>query len=390
VHPEDVSAISRRMVEHFVDTVLPCGALPRAALEDEVTTITRVCLALAVTMLDGTTAPERSERLQEAAATWARAGIPIDVIHHAVHDGLKMAFDRISAHATTGDHRSMVDIARRFLDIVDRITSTVVEAYVRELRTVAGRNHNVVRALTSALLGGHNTSTMARESGIPVARSYHVFALSIPPHRNASDPPLDSKVLARRTLSRVEAEIATRCGDHALTQLSACGGTVLVPDDQFAVGEAAEFVERMSGAARVPIRATVLCSPPAGIPHAVEQAHELLDIVHRLQLVGGLYRFEDLALEYQLTRPGPAREHLGAALDPLEDTPELLETLRVHISNNLNRQLTARVLHVHANTIDYRFKRIGQLTGFDPGQVKGLWYLRSALVARSYQRDRVA
>ncbi len=93
---------------------------------------------------------------------------------------------------------------------------------------------------------------------------------------------------------------------------------------------------------------------------------------------------------HSLTRPGPAREHLGAALDPLDDNPELLETLRVHISNNLNRQLTARVLYVHANTIDYRFKRIGQLIGFDPGQVKGLWYLRSALVARSYQRDRRA
>lgn len=63
----------------------------------------------------------------------------------------------------------------------------------------------------------------------------------------------------------------------------------------------------------------------------------------------------------------------------------MLETLRTRISNNLNRQRTARILHVHTNTVDYRLKRIGQLTGFDPTQAAGLWYLRSALVARTYQ-----
>ncbi|WP_280381795.1 helix-turn-helix domain-containing protein, partial [Nocardia wallacei] len=49
------------------------------------------------------------------------------------------------------------------------------------------------------------------------------------------------------------------------------------------------------------------------------------------------------------------------------------------------RQRTARLLHVHTNTVDYRLKRIGQLTGFDPTQASGLWYLRSALVARTYR-----
>ncbi|RDI42463.1 PucR family transcriptional regulator, partial [Nocardia mexicana] len=74
----------------------------------------------------------------------------------------------------------------------------------------------------------------------------------------------------------------------------------------------------------------------------------------------------------------------GSLLDPLDHHPELLDTLQTHIAHNLNRQRTARLLHVHTNTVDYRLKRIGQLTGFDPTQASGLWYLRSALVARSY------
>ncbi|NEW36894.1 PucR family transcriptional regulator, partial [Nocardia cyriacigeorgica] len=45
-------------------------------------------------------------------------------------------------------------------------------------------------------------------------------------------------------------------------------------------------------------------------------------------------------------------------------------------------QRTARILHVHPNTVDYRLRRIGRLTGLDLSPTEGLWYLRSALVAR--------
>lgn len=65
------------------------------------------------------------------------------------------------------------------------------------------------------------------------------------------------------------------------------------------------------------------------IPAAAERAHELLDMVERLDCPPGLYRFADLALEYQLTRP------------------------------------------------------VAHLTGLDPTQGSGLWQLRSAMIARS-------
>ncbi|PPJ24859.1 helix-turn-helix domain-containing protein, partial [Nocardia nova] len=38
----------------------------------------------------------------------------------------------------------------------------------------------------------------------------------------------------------------------------------------------------------------------------------------------------------------------------------------------------------HTNTVDYRLKRIAQLTHLDPTQPSGLWYLRSAPIARTY------
>ncbi|MEU4322319.1 helix-turn-helix domain-containing protein [Nocardia fluminea] len=382
---KDVRALSRQMVGHFVATVAPCGTLPGDAISGDVTTITRICLEFAVGMLDGRDVPSQLQRLQEAAGAWAREGVPIDTIHHSIAEGFKIGLDLVVSSASGKDFDSLVGGVKVVMELLDTITAQISLAYVRELRGVVSEHHTAVHTLTSALLGGHSTSTMARECGITIAETYAVFALAIPQHREEANPALDSKVVARRKLRRVQAELAKRCGDSALSLLSVDGGTVLIPADAFDREGLTALVAQLSQAAQVGITAAMVETNTTGVPDAADQAHELLDMVQRLEVTSGLYRFDELALEYQLTRPGPGREFLGSLLDPLDQYPELLETLQRHIANNLNRQRTARVLHVHTNTVDYRLKRIGQLTGFDPTQPSGLWYLRSALVARSYR-----
>lgn len=408
---KDVWALSRQMVGHFVENVAPCGTLPGDAITGDVTTITRTCLELAVSMLDGKDIRAKTERLEDAAGQWAREGVPINTIHHAIHEGFKIGLDLVTGAAlrqaggayrpedaaepvpggsrtvlTLGedDYLSLVDGAKRVVEMLDTMTTAVSVAYVRELRAVVSEHHTAVHTLTSALLGGHPTSTMARECGIEIAERYRVLAVAIPAHPEQSNPMLDATVVARRKLRRVQAELALRCGESLLSLLSVDGGTLLIPAEQFDEDALAELVARLTHAARVPVTAAVVTTAAAEIPTAADQAHQLLDMVQRLRSAPGLYRFDDLALEYQLTRPGPGREYLGSLLDPLDEHPELLETLQTHIAHNLNRQRTARLLHVHTNTVDYRLKRVGQLTGFDPTQASGLWYLRSALVARTY------
>lgn len=381
---QDVRSVSRQLVGHFVDNVVPCGTLPGDIISGDVTAITRVCLELAVSMLDGRDIPAKTGRLAEAAAGWSREGVPIDTILHAIHEGFKIGMDLIVAQATTQDYVSLMDGAKLVVDMLDTINATVARAYVREHRAVVGEHHTAVHTLTSALLGGHSTSTMARECGIDIADEYSVLALDIPKHPDENHPMLDGKIVARRKLRRLQAELATRCGETALALLSVDGGTILIPTATMDDAQLDKLLTHLTAAAHVPVTATSVVAPPADIPSAADRAHELLDMVQRLKCVAGLYRFADMALEYQLTRPGPGRETLGAVLDPLDDHPELLQTLQCHISNNLNRQRTARVLHIHTNTVDYRIKRICQLTGFDPTATSGLWQLRSALIARSF------
>lgn len=139
----------------------------------------------------------------------------------------------------------------------------------------------------------------------------------------------------------------------------------------------------LSAAAQVPVTAAGVWAARADIPEAARQAHELLELALRFGRTGRWHTFADLALEYQLTRPGNSRERLAALLDPLDDHPQLEQTLRLHLCSDLSRRRVAQLLNIHANALDYRLKRVGRLTGMDPLSPDGQWYLRAALVART-------
>jgi len=96
----------------------------------------------------------------------------------------------------------------------------------------------------------------------------------------------------------------------------------------------------------------------------------------------GLYGLRDVLLDYQLTRPSDAQAPLAALLDPLDPFPDLLTTLEAYLAQDLDRRRTAASLHVHPNTLDYRLKRIAELSGLEPGTTSGLQLLACAVAVR--------
>ncbi|MGW4633496.1 PucR family transcriptional regulator [Nocardia sp. NPDC004415] len=381
----DVPTLTGQLVDHFLDNVAVCRTLPGDAITGDVTSVTRMCLEIAGGLIDGAEVTGKLDRLSVIAQGWAREGVPIDAILHAFHEGLRLSLELVHEAGAQADPGALVDGFRTSMRISDLLCTTVTRAYVREHRDVAAEHHTAVHTLVSMLLAGRPTGTAARECGVPVAEAYSVLALSLPQHPDEHDPRFDGAVVARRKLRRVQTALAQHCGERALSMLSVDGGTLLIPADLLPDDALDTLIENLSQAARVDISAAVVPAATAGVPDAAQRAHEVLDMVERLACPPGLFRFGDLALEYQLTRPGPGRARLGELLTPLEAHPDLYETLRVHLGNNLNRQRTARLLHIHTNTVDYRLRRVAQLTGLDPGQSTGLWQLRSAMIAHSFQ-----
>ncbi|MFD4406255.1 PucR family transcriptional regulator [Nocardia sp. NPDC058499] len=240
------------------------------------------------------------------------------------------------------------------------------------------------RTLAAALLTGCSPATAARTAGVVVAGSYHVLAVDITGPASVLGPGSPAAAAHSEGPQLTPEELAGLFSPEALAHRTTDGTTVLIPAHAGTGSVLDESVDRVARTVGAPVVTVIAEASPADIPTAAEQVWAIVDVVRRLRLPTGLYRFDDLALEYQLTRPGPGRDQLASLLDPLDEHPELTRTLHTHIANNLNRQRTARALHIHPNTVDYRLKRIGELTGLDANEAPGLWYLRSALVVRGY------
>ncbi|WP_173265231.1 PucR family transcriptional regulator [Streptomyces pacificus] len=65
----------------------------------------------------------------------------------------------------------------------------------------------------------------------------------------------------------------------------------------------------------------------------------------------------------------------------LETGPDLLGTLDAYYGHDMHRGATASALNVHTRTLDYRLRRVRELTGIDPGSTRGVRTL-SAVVTR--------
>lgn len=72
---------------------------------------------------------------------------------------------------------------------------------------------------------------------------------------------------------------------------------------------------------------------------------------------------------------------LSAVARRLDSGPDLLVTLDAYYRHDMHRGATATALNVHTRTLDYRLRRVRELTGIDPGSTRGVRTL-SAVVTR--------
>lgn len=380
-----------RAVSDRIQSAAPIRTSLHRSTSDDAASVARACLRLAIALVDGPERPEFGHEVELAAEQWARDGIAIDTIIDTLHDGVRIGMNLLAASGSRACEPGLgtataairgafadADVTQLALRVLNTMTTAITRAYVRQSTAAPGQPLAGQQTLASALLSGQDTTT-ARRYGVEIADEYFVLALAF--SRAAPPAPgTDPRTLGRWPLTVIHAELVRRYQDAVLPALSIDGGTILLPTTHAGDGELESLIADLSTMATVSVTAIVACSVTDEVPATDILAHQLLDLTHRLGLPPGVYRFADLALEFQLTRPGPGMDSLSAVLAPLDAHPELLDTLRRHLRNNLNRQRTARALRLHTNTIDYRLKRVARLTGLDITRADDLWYLCSALV----------
>ncbi|MEU8250048.1 helix-turn-helix domain-containing protein [Nonomuraea sp. NPDC048916] len=335
--------------------------LPRETLDREVTSSVTAVYGLLLRALreDGAVSPGDLTRLVEWSARRAEERVPLEAVITAYLIGAEVWWRALAGAAEPGE---LAGAGAALLGVLHSAMPAVVLAHQQAQEDVRSEDKRVRRALLTALLDGRPYETAADAAGVLVGGEYEVVMVAF-----EGSPP------ARLVQSALDAHTGTPVlMDHA-------AGVALLPGRPDLPG----LVARLGDDVGHPVlAAAALAAEPATIPAAAEEAGRVLELVRRLRRPHGLYRLDDVLLEYQLGRPGDGLVRLAAKLDSLDGHPYLLETLRVFVDRGQNRRQTALDLRIHRNTLDYRLHRVSALTGLDLAVPAEARLLQAALVAR--------
>ncbi|MEU7002293.1 helix-turn-helix domain-containing protein [Nonomuraea sp. NPDC046570] len=342
--------------------------LPREVLDEEVSrSVTAVLGLMLRTLREGEAlGPGTLTELIAWSARRAEERVPLEAVLTAYLIGAEVWWGALAEAATPGE------LAGAGMDLLGCLRSAlpaVAIAHLQAQEDIRSEEGKVRRALVSALLSGQPYEALAEAARVTIAASYEVLEI-----RFTSARPAD-----RRTVRFVQSALDASTGTPVLAVLDHTGGVALLPgapDLRALVGRVAE------AGGRPVVVAAALAAEPGLIPEAAEEAGRVMEIVRRLGRPPGLYRFDDVLLEYQLARPGGGLTRLAAKLDPLDGHPHLVSTLRAFVNRGHNRSQAARDLHIHRNTLDYRLHRVTALTGLDLAVPAEARLLEAALTAK--------
>jgi hypothetical protein len=385
--------LARRMLTAFIEQIPLYGHLPQEQLEGEILDILRHNLRIFFEFLEQGTNPSDADlaAIRASAARRAEERIPLDAVLTAYHLGAIIGWKALREEAGPDEGDEVLDIAERVLLYTQAVTSAVAEAYVEERQAIYGEERDARRALAEALLAGTSVKGMADRVGQEPASAYAVLALTIGTSPDEKDVGVEGAVAARRKLRRLEGELEARTKGSALPMLSPVGGIALLPapaeERDLVLADMPKLIDALAAAAGAEVVAGVAWRDADDVAAGADEAREVVRLACEQGRPPGAYTIDDVLLEFLLTRPSRAADRLELVLDPLVDGPELIATLEGYFAADFDRRRAAANLHIHPNTLDYRLRRVAEMTGLSVGTAKGVQVLGAALTIRRMRAE---
>ncbi|WP_370185418.1 PucR family transcriptional regulator [Rhodococcus wratislaviensis] len=366
-------------------------SLPPAIRQSELPAITRRSLSVILRSIRVNRSPSADDlrSAREIAAQRADEAVPLPLVIGNWQHGFERIWQEVSSIANPDEIIEIEYIGAALFSLLGIYIETVVESYQRERAVidseVSSANHLVARML----LDGQDAQSYADRFRIELASSYHVVALAIEPLPDELvEDPTGRTVAGRRKLRHILRIADFHRTPPVLTTLGPSGGHLLVA----AAAEASspppydvvrDLVVRIQSSAGAQVRAGFIDNVPLDeVSRSGQLATEVLTLAGSRHRPPQVCRLADVALEYQLSRPGEGSQLLDLLLVPLEPFPELLELLECYLRRDMDRMSTARALRVHPNTVNNRLRRITSLLGTDPNTFEGVMTLGAALARR--------
>lgn len=381
--------ISERMLAEGLGATPPATDLPEGHFTAEVLPAIYAC-GRAVLHAIGEdrefTGAEVATFVAPVAERHAEDRFPLSILIEAIHGSAQSVLAEAAALATPDEMADLVQVGSRLLDLLKHINIIVVETYTAVEQSIYNAEREARRELCSALLRGQPADDQAARADTPLSDRYTVLGV----HIDSDDQPTSvADLLARRRIRILHRTLDTISNGTALVTFDGSTGIALLPrysdepESTRYAGLAAELAEQFGASAHL---AECPAVPRAELPEAAAEVAELATLARLLGRPTGTYRLDDLLLEYQLTRPGHARDRLAERIIPLLSNPHLLEALEAHLRYGSDRKAAAARLHVHPNTFSYRLRRIAELTGIDPTDPNNSRLLAASLtIQRTHQ-----
>lgn len=314
----------------------------------------------------------------------AEDGIPLATLMVALHGAIEHLWSVVASLTTPDDVDDLVALSLRLMDLLKVMTVVMAETYADTVQSLYSAAFEANQNLCSALLRGDPVDDVIAGLNVSLADSYYVVAFQVGAGRRPTNT--GEMLVARRRARWTRRVLDDLVGWTVLNSFDGCRGMVLLPttSEDAAVPSVEAVVHAVEERLQTDIYAGIChAEHRTAIPAAATDSRALAELAQRLSKPPGLYAMEDLLLEFQLTRPSHVRDQILAKLKPLETHPHLIEALSIHIKHGVDRKSAAAELFVHPNTLSYRLRRIGELTGIDPTTPDGSRLLAAALTIRN-------
>jgi len=386
-----ISEVSRRAVTQVVAEVPFYAQLPREVVEGELTDYMMVHARLFLRAAREGRQPTLEELAGPLTAGERRAqeGVPLEAMLAAYLAASREAWAALVDLARHDELEEALAAGFRTFRYLEALLPAVSAVYLEEHRAIYGEEREVRRELVAALLAGRPFEALAERAQIRVAHRYVVLSMSLPDP--ASRPgEVAADLAGRRTVRAVQEVLDRYAAGRVLSALDARGGTALLPAEEPEAVQAdlQGLLSALVEVAGSPVRAGAAAAGAiTQVPTAAAEASEIAALAARLGRPSGVYSLDDLLLEYQVSRPGVARQRLAAKLDGLSGQDHLVDALEAFLARDHNIRLAAQDLHVHPNTLHYRLHRVAEVTGLDPTSPADARVLAAARVIRQLSGD---
>ncbi|MFD3659957.1 PucR family transcriptional regulator [Streptomyces sp. NPDC058659] len=318
---------------------------------------------------------------RERAAQRAEEGMPLHTLLRSHSTAVYVLWQALRDEATDEEAGALIELVDFLLRSHEAVIGAVAETYLVEQATLSAERHEHHRSLVRGLLDGSMSPQRAfQELGLEGP------CLVVHLHLPREEGPATTSVADRRLVRRVQAAVDRSLGTESVSLLGVDGGHVVVPqqaDDRDGIRTCEELRTSLRQLCGDGVRlAAVTAATAQDVPAAARTAVEIVRIARACGRPPGFHLMHDVLLEYHLSRHDESSDRIAALLDPIEDRPDLIDTLRVHLEHRHDRRSTARHLGLHPNTVDNRLARISELTGLDTGSARGNALALAALLLR--------